>query len=253
MYTDEQFEQLEQEERSVTDDALVAMALLITTFGDDIIRELRNFFQKYGKDGVVTYSEARKWVSEKDHRRRWTVLTLLIGERFSSLLDELEFEFETFLLDVVDKESSFFGVDIDTEKVLLTLWGADKLNWLIRLQDHANLWEYYITSDIKKALLQRKNIEDIVEELTERCASMKRVLSKLGLTESTAIGSAARQEIFKTLGISQYRFYTKYDERTCETCGAMHGQVFPMSAYEIGVTASPMHPNCRCFEVPIYD
>lgn len=251
MYTEEQFEQLEQEERTVTDEQIAIMLSLLNALGEDLEKELRSFYQKYGKDGVVTWQEARKWVSEKDHSRRLTALMLAVGERFSSLLDDLEPEFETIMREVIGKESSFFNIDVDAEKLIFFVWGADQINWLVRLQDHVNLWEFRIVSDLKQALLQRKNINLLLSDLAGRVDSMKQIIERLGLTESTAIGSATRKEIFKTLGISQYRFYTKYDERTCETCGGMHDHTFPISAYEVGVTASPLHPRCRCWEVPI--
>lgn len=63
MWSDEQFEKLEEEERNHTNEAIIAMLLVIAMAKDDIEKELRNFYQKYGKDGVVTYQEARKWVS----------------------------------------------------------------------------------------------------------------------------------------------------------------------------------------------
>ena len=108
-------------------------------------------------------------------------------------------------------------------------------------------------SEVKKALHSGASIDEILGIINDRVKSMKKVLNNLGLTESTAIGSAARREIFKKLGITKYRFFTKADERTCETCGALHGLVFPISAYEIGVTASPAHPRCRCWEEPIVE
>ena len=102
-------------------------------------------------------------------------------------------------------------------------------------------------------MLRRDNIDDVLDMIDGRFTTMERVLKALGITETTAVGSVARKEIFKELGIQKYRFYTQADERTCEVCGAMHGLVFPMSSYEPGVTASPMHPRCRCFEIPIAD
>ena len=60
-------------------------------------------------------------------------------------------------------------------------------------------------------------------------------------------------EIFKKLGINRYGFYSRVDERRCEYCGSLHGKTFPITAYEVGVTASPIHPRCRCWEVPITD
>lgn len=256
MYSSEEFENLEQEERIITDEALTLMLALISTFNRDLEKELREFYQKYGKDGVVTYAEARKWINNDDHRRRLTALLLLVDERFATLVDDIEPHFESFLRGVIDKELGYFKVDgneLDIDTLAFLVWGADSLNWLSRLHDNANVWVYHITSTIKKSLLQQKNIESIIEELTNRCDSMKRILTSLGLTESTAIGSATRIEIFKKLGVTKYRFYTKVDERRCETCGAMHGLVFPVSAYEIGVTASPCHPRCRCWEEPLFE
>jgi SPP1 gp7 family putative phage head morphogenesis protein len=114
--------------------------------------------------------------------------------------------------------------------------------WLKRLEADVDLWNVRISMDWKRAILQRKAINDVLDILNKRFDSIESVVKKLGLTESTAIGSLARQKIFKELGIKKYRFYTKVDERRCETCGAMHGHIFPISSYEVGVTASPMHP-----------
>lgn len=253
MYTEEAFEKLEQEERLLTDEQIAIMLVLLDSLGSDLENELRNFYQKYGEDGVVTYAEARKWVSEKDHRRRLTVLMLFVNDRFSSLLNELAIPFETMANDVINKELNFFGVDIDLDTLAIAIWGADSLNWLDRLTNDVNLWKYRVMSEVKKALHSGASIDEILGIINDRVKSMKKVLNNLGLTESTAIGSAARREIFKELGITKYRFYTKADERTCETCGALHGLVFPISAYEVGVTASPAHPRCRCWEEPIVE
>lgn len=253
MWTEEQFTELEQEERDLTDEAILAMLLILANTKGNLEKELRSFYQQYGKDGVVTYAEARKWVSEQDHRRRLTALTLLVSGAFALAYEDLEKHFRKFLTEVVGKEATFFGVKVDVEKLLARGWGVDDLNWLHRLEQDINLWQAYINNDIKRAMLQRKNISDVLKQLDKRFDSIGSALKSLGLTESTAVGSLVRQEAFRELGISKYQFYTKPDERRCETCGSMHGLIFPMSAYEVGVTASPMHPRCRCWEVPIWD
>lgn len=253
MYTDEQFEQLEQEERELTDEAIAIMLLLLANTKRNLEKELRNFYQQYGKDGVVTYSEARKWVSGQDHQRRLTALLLYLSGEFASTLNNLKIEFEKMLKAVIGKETAFFDVEIDWELVLKTKWGEDAATWLKRLEDDVDLWNVRIASDWKKSLLQRKQLNEVLEMLNDRFTSIEAIMTKLGLTESTAIGSIARQKIFQGLGVTKYQFYTKPDERRCETCGAMHGLVFPMSAYEVGVTASPLHPHCRCWEIPIME
>lgn len=253
MYTEEEFIALEQEERELTDEAILAMLLIIAHIKGNVEKELRDFYSKYGRDGVVTYTEARKWVSEQDHKRRLTALALYLTGEFAIALDEMEVHFRKFLTDVVGKESTFFGIKIDVDKILSRPWGVDELYWLERLEADVNQWNARIIADLKRAMHQGKNIDEVIKQLEKRFSSIEHVLKTLGLSESTAIGSLARKDVFNELGINKYQFYTKADERTCETCGAMHGLIFPISAYEVGVTASPLHPRCRCWEVPILE
>lgn len=253
MYTDEQFEQLEQEERSLTNEAILAMIVLLTTSKIKLEKELRDFYAKYGKDGVVTYAEARKWVSGSDHRRRLTALLVILNDHFDKLHAKLNPKFDTFLTKVVDKEFEFFDVDLDIEDVLNIPWGVDEATWFKRLADDVDMWKVYVANDLKRSFLRHDTVEKVMEQLDKRFTTMANVIQKLAMTESTAVGSLARREIFKEMGIKKYRYYAREDERTCETCGSLHGLIFPVSAYEIGVNASPMHPWCRCWEVPIME
>ena len=250
---EQEFIDLEQEERELTDEAILAMMFVIATTKENVEKELRNFYQKYGKDGVVTYAEARKWVSEQNHQRRLTALLLFLGGEFAIAQDKLETHFRTFLTSIVDKESTFFGVKVDVTDVLNKPWGIDELRWLDRLEADVNLWKATIAKDIKQAMHRGASLDDVLTQLEKRFGSIDKVLEKLGLTESTAVGSLSRYEIFKEMGITKYQFFTKPDERRCEECGALHGKIFPISAFEVGVTASPIHPHCRCWEVPIDD
>lgn len=253
MYTDTEFERLEEEEHSLTMEEVALMLLLLGTLQSSLEKELRQFYQKYGKDGVVAYRDVRKWVSKKDRRKRLAVLLLFINEKFTSLLDELKSHFTMFLTGVTNKEREFFNVTLDDENLLLTKWGTDNLNWLDRLTDDVELWPQYIALDIKRSILRQDDIESVLKLVNKRFTSIEQILQRLAITESTAMNSIARRRIFKELGVTKYRFYTRADERTCEICGSMHGLVFPISSYEIGVNASPMHPRCRCWEVPIVD
>ena len=253
MWTEEQFEQLEQEERTLTEEAIAVAILLLQSVKVNVEKELRSFYQKYGKDGVVTWQQARKWVGDQDHRRRLTALLEFLADKFDSLHPKLNRTFTTFLSDVVDTELEFFEVDLDVEDILDTAWGVDETTWFTRLYDDVELWKVYVANDLKRSFIRKDNVEDVIERLNKRFTTMENIISKLAMTESTAVGSLARKSIFKELGITKYQYYAREDERTCETCGSLHGLIFPISAYEVGVTASPIHPWCRCWEVPIRD
>ena len=248
IYDEKALTKLEQEEHHLTEVALIAIFAWLYSTKTNLENELRQFYQKYGKDGVVTYSEVRKWVSEKNHKRRLTWLLALISTQFTLLFSNMRKEFNTLIEDVIEKEFDFFEVALETPKLN---WGADDLTWSSRLADDVIMWEAYVANDIKQSILAKKNIDDILDTLNKRFITMENVTKRLAITETTAAGSIARKAAFKELGITKYQYFAREDERTCEQCGALHGLIFPISAYEVGATAPCLHPMCRCITVPI--
>jgi len=72
------------------------------------------------------------------------------------------------------------------------------------------------------------------------------------MTEATAFSSAAQKDSFAELGVERYTWICSFDKDTCEVCGGMDGQVFKMSDYQVGITAPPAHPWCRCCTAPYF-
>ena len=114
MWTDEQFDQLEQEEHTLTEEAILAMLVYLKSAKVDVEKELRSFYQQYGRDGVITWNDVRKWTNGKNRKRRMTVLLLFLADKFEWLHTNLNREFYTILTKVVDKEHYFFNVDFAT-------------------------------------------------------------------------------------------------------------------------------------------
>lgn len=61
------------------------------------------------------------------------------------------------------------------------------------------------------------------------------------LNESAKLG-------YKNAGITQVQWWAAEDERTCEQCGSLHGQIF-----DIGKDPDSPHPGCRCTKLPVVD
>lgn len=253
MWTDETFALLEEEELEITNDHILIMLLILAGIKGDLEKELRAFYQKYGQDGVITYEEARKWISEKNHQRRLTALLLLVGTLFSVAAVDIEKHFRTLLTAIIAKESAFFSVKLNVGDLLKRKWGVDDLYWLQRLEADMQLWQMNIMADLKQSIHRQDHIDDILTKLDKRFTSIDRIFKALGLSESTAMGSLSRQAIFKELGISKYKVCTQEDNKVCEICRPFNGKIFPISAMEVGVTASPFHTNCRCYEIPIVE
>lgn len=80
------------------------------------------------------------------------------------------------------KKMLFFGVDLDTDNLLFREWGVDEANWLDRLRDDVELWDYYISTDIKRGMLKRESIDDILKQLDKRFMSIEHILQRLVVT-----------------------------------------------------------------------
>lgn len=253
MFTDEELEMLEEEEYQLSVEQFALLVLLLNSLNKDVEKELALFYKKYGKDDVVTYQQARKRDKEKDNRIRVLMLYEVIAKSFDDSFIEFEENFKRTLISIVKRESEFFGVDVDIEGILATPWKVDEATWNERLYAYRNKWVSVLSNDLKQHFLKHSTFQDVIDSVGDRFESMEKILWKLYTTESTAINSLARHQIFKEMGVKKYRYYTRADERRCEECGALHGLIFPLSAFEPGVTASPLHPYCRCWEVPIVE
>jgi SPP1 gp7 family putative phage head morphogenesis protein len=76
---------------------------------------------------------------------------------------------------------------------------------------------------------------------------------RLVMTESAAFSSAGQKDCFEDLGVEQYQIIASLDRDTCDICGAMDLKVFKMSEYQVGLTANPFHPWCRCCTAPYFE
>ncbi len=70
-------------------------------------------------------------------------------------------------------------------------------------------------------------------------------------TETAAIASKADMKLYKDLGIDSIKFMASLDRKTCAVCGDMDGKVIPLKQCRIGLNMPPLHPNCRCYTVPV--
>lgn len=247
----EDYEALEEEERNNT---LAYIALLIKkskSSRTEVVNAIKSWYNNYSDNNIMSYAEARKWVSSSDHRKRLTVLLSIINTEMKRLNVELTDNMRDMLTDIIMSEYTFFGETPESvDKLLSEPWGSDENTWSDRIDNDIVKWLYTLIVVIKHGLVKKQPLNEVIDNIEDKFDSIERQLETLANTESSAMGSIARHDLLKAKGYSKYTYYTSADERTCEICGSMHGLVFPMSAYEVGVTASPMHPNCRCWEIP---
>jgi len=113
-----------------------------------------------------------------------------------------------------------------------------------------------LSKELKNVLFtgmsQGHSISKMVDALTDRMDVARNRAVTLIQTESAQIASQATMKSFEETGVEKFMLSAVLEKSTCKKCQKLDGQVFERKKAEIGVNVSPIHPNCRCTEVPHY-
>ncbi|GAJ12411.1 unnamed protein product, partial [marine sediment metagenome] len=78
---------------------------------------------------------------------------------------------------------------------------------------------------------------------------------RIARTETIAASNQGALQAYDQSGVVEKKeWYCAIDERTCEECSAMHGEVVKLhDNFSGGVDAPPLHPDCRCTILPVLE
>lgn len=131
-------------------------------------------------------------------------------------------------------------------------WARDGKNFSSRIwQDKEHLVNS-LNDVLTQNIIRGENPRKAIERLAKKMDTSKNNAGRLYMTESAAIASRGQQQCYRELGVEEFEFVCTLDSHTSEICRRMDGMHFPMTQYEIGVTAPPMHPYCRSVTVPYF-
>ena len=142
--------------------------------------------------------------------------------------------------------SNGFNVpDISGMKVAIdTPWSGTNYSsriWKNR-EELAEKLQEAITSNFTSA----KSNSQIAKEIAERFGVTFRNAERLVQTETSYIAGKADFKAYSDFGIEEYEYIATLDDRTCEICGPLDGEVRSVNEALVGVNYPPMHPRCRC-------
>ncbi len=214
------------------------------------ITELENASAKYH----ISYLEAMK-VQIQQHAE------LLYSEFEKGVTDFLKEIFKDQFYKTAFEVAKGIGVGyslavIDTRKIDTILqkpWAQDGKAFSDRIWQNKEKLVRELHTELTQNIIRGASPQKAINNLAKKMSVSRSQAGNLIMTESAAISAKARKDCFEELDIERYQFDATLDGKTCEVCGSMDGKVFKMSEYEIGVTADPIHPRCRCCTVPYYD
>lgn len=139
------------------------------------------------------------------------------------------------------------------DKVLTTPWATDEKNFSTRIWNNKGKLVNELHRELTQSLIRGDDPQKAINNLAKDLNTSKTNAGRLVMTETAAISSAAQNDCFKELDVEEFEIVATLDNHTSEICQHMDGQHFPLSQYEVGVTAPPFHVWCRSTTVPYFN
>lgn len=138
-------------------------------------------------------------------------------------------------------------------KVLSRPWTTDNQTFRDRCWTNKENLVNSVNTQLTQMIIRGEAPDRAISAISKQFEVSRAKAGRLVMTESAYFSSAGQQDCYKALDVERYKIVASFDKDTCELCGAMDGKVFKMSEYQVGLTAPPFHPWCRCCTCPYFD
>lgn len=138
-------------------------------------------------------------------------------------------------------------------KVINKPWAVDGKNFSERVWSNRQKLVNELNNELTKNIILGQDPQKAIDAISKRMNVSKNSVGRLVMTEEAFFSSAAQKDCFAELDVEQFEIVATLDSHTSEICRDMDGKHFPMSQWEVGVTAPPFHVYCRSTTVPYFD
>ena len=138
------------------------------------------------------------------------------------------------------------------ETVLKKPWTPDGKNFSDRIWENKNKLISELTTTLSQGCVTGASLDKMSRQLAKRLEVSRSNAERLIATESAYFAAEGDRQAYRDLDVEYYEFLSTLDDRTTPICRQMDGKRFPITKFEPGVTAPPMHPRCRSTTIPYY-
>ncbi|MBZ1283613.1 minor capsid protein [Clostridioides difficile] len=228
---------------------------------------------KYGEENVIS----QKWMKELESAvkrvriSRLEALELKTRHQIEVLYSKEYEDINTLIADTY--KDSYYHTAFETQKgvglgVLLVMLIPNMINKIINkpwttdgITFSNRIWNKHrpkliseLDKGLKQTLINGAPPGDLTNKINRNFNTSKEEAKLLVKSELAFFSSASQRDCFNSLGVEKYEIVSALDSRVCEKrCSPLDGKVIEMKYYEIGITAPPFHPRCRCVVVPYFD
>ncbi|MCL2188459.1 MAG: minor capsid protein [Defluviitaleaceae bacterium] len=131
------------------------------------------------------------------------------------------------------------------KEAIATPWSPDGTTFSEKIWRDRNELVAFLDRELTQALVRGDGAERLITELQRKFDVTRSNATRLIRTEAAHFTTLSKINAFKEMGYTSYFISAIMDMKTSEICAEMDGKEFPIEAYRPGVTAPPLHPNCR--------
>lgn len=142
--------------------------------------------------------------------------------------------------------------DKTISKVINKPWAVDGKNFSERVWGNRQKLVNELNTELTRNVILGQDPQKAIDAISRKMKASKNVTGRLVMTEEAFFSSAAQKDCFNELDVELFEIVATLDSHTSEICQEMDGKVFPMSQWEVGVTAPPFHVWCRTTTVPAF-
>lgn len=143
--------------------------------------------------------------------------------------------------------------DKTISKVINKPWAADGKNFSERIWNNRQKLVNELNTELTRNIILGQDPQKAINAIAKKMNTSKSVAGRLVMTEEAFFSSAAQKDCFAELDVEQFEIVATLDSHTSEICQEMDCKHFPISQWEVGITAPPFHVNCRSTTVPYFE
>ena len=226
---------------------------------------------KYGRKNALdqAYMKQLENASARVHVRRLDAIKLQLQHQVEALHAKRYQDLETLSTDLYTER--YYRAMYNTQLGFNLGWNIDKLNrdainTIIRkpwapdgLDFSKRIWRdrsrmvNILHNDLTQSIILGQGPKQVIDKMANTFNVSKNTAGRLVMTESAFFASAGQKQAFADLDVEKYKYVATLDLKTSDICQEMDGQVFEINAYQVGVTAPPLHAWCRSTTAPFFE
>ncbi len=139
------------------------------------------------------------------------------------------------------------------EKVLSRPWTTDNQTFRDRCWTNKTALVNSVNRELTQMIMRGEKPDRTINAIAKQFDVAKSKAGRLVMTESAFFAQQSQKDCFEELDVEKCKVVAALDKHTCPICGKLDGTIIKMSDYEVGSTAPPFHPWCRCTTAPYFE